>query len=173
MAPADCCYGATDLALAQDPRDAADRLRALLPVHYALASSPLSRCLQLAQMLGPPPQVDARLSEIDFGDWEMKAFDSLPRAAIDAWAADPFGFRPPGGETAGEMMRRVLGALTALRQRETEALVIVGHGGPLRAIAGHLTGLPRDAWLGLSFDFARATRIDIAGETATIAWSNR
>lgn len=148
-------------------------MRALLPSRYTLASSPATRCLQLAQLLGRAPRIEARLSEIDFGEWELQAFDTLPRTAIDAWAADPFGFRPPGGETANEMALRVLDALRELKQHEEESLVIVGHGGPLRAIAGHLAGLPRNAWLGLSFDYARATRIDIAGGTATIAWSNR
>ncbi|MBK7663027.1 MAG: histidine phosphatase family protein [Sterolibacteriaceae bacterium] len=173
VAPVGVCYGATDLGLAADPRDAADRLRALLPARYTLASSPASRCLQLARLLDPKPLVDARLTEIDFGDWEMQAFEALPRTAIDAWAADPFGFRPPGGETADEMARRVLDGLNDLCMREHEALVIVGHGGPLRVIAGQLTGLPRIDWLGCRFDYARTTRIDIVAGSARTVWRDR
>ena len=103
----------------------------------------------------------------------MQAFEALPRTAIDAWAADPFGFRPPGGETADEMARRVLDALNDLCMREHEAQVIVGHGGPLRVIAGHLAGLPRGDWLGIPFDYARTTRIDIVAGSARIVWSDR
>ena len=164
IAPAGICYGATDLALADDPRDAAERLRALLPARYTLASSPATRCLQLAQQLGPTPRIDARLAEIDFGEWEMQAFDTLPRAAIDAWAADPFGFRPPGGETANEMTQRVLDALTDLMTARKRG---AGHRRPRRAAArdcrSPVAGLPRSAWLATPFDYARATRIDIAG----------
>lgn len=173
IAPAGTCYGATDLALAQDPRSAADRLRELLPARYTLVSSPSTRCLQLAQLLGPTPQVDNRLREMDFGDWEMQSFDRLPRSAIDAWAADPFGFRPPGGETAAEMASRVLNALQDLDSRGHAALVIVAHGGPLRVIAGQLAAMPRSDWLALSFDFGRATRIDIVAGKASIVWRDR
>jgi alpha-ribazole phosphatase len=173
IAPAGTCYGASDLALATDPREAADRLRALLPARFTLASSPATRCLQLAQLLGSTPEVDARLREMDFGDWEMQSFDRLPRNAIDAWAADPFGFRPPGGETAEEMAGRVLDALQDLGLREHAALVIVAHGGPLRVIAGQLAGVPRSDWLALSFDFARATRIDIVEGSASIVCRDR
>lgn len=161
------------MALAADPRDAADRLRALLPANYALACSPASRCLRLAQLLAPMPHVDARLAEIDFGAWEMRAFEALPRTAIDDWAADPFGFRPPGGETAGEMAQRVLAALEALLHSETPALVILSHAGPLRAIAGTLLGLSATDWIGLQFEYGCVTRIDVNGTGGRIAWLNR
>lgn len=145
----------------------------MLPARYTLVSSPATRCLKLAQLLGPAPRVDDRLREMDFGDWEMQDFDRLPRSAIDAWAADPFGFRPPGGETAEEMASRVLNALQDLNLREHAALVIIAHGGPLRVIAGQLAGVPRSDWLALSFDFGRATRIDIVEGTARIVWRDR
>ena len=103
----------------------------------------------------------------------MQSFAALPRTDIDAWAADPFGFRPPSGETADEMADRVLNALNDLSMREHEALVIVGHGGPLRVIAGHLAGLPRGDWLAIPFDYARTTRIDMVAGSARIVWSNR
>lgn len=110
---------------------------------------------------------------MDFGEWEMQSFDRLPRSAIDAWAADPFGFRPPGGETAEEMANRVLDALQDLRSHDQAALVIVAHGGPLRVIAGQLAGMPRSDWLALPFDFGRATRIDIVNGSANIVWHDR
>ncbi len=103
----------------------------------------------------------------------MQSFDRLARSAIDAWAADPFGFRPPGGETAEEMANRVLDALQDLRSHEPAALVIVAHGGPLRVIAGQLTGAPRSDWLARAFDFARATRIDIVDGSASVVWRDR
>lgn len=71
------------------------------------------------------------------------------------------------------MASRVLDALNELCAREHEALVIVGHCGPLRVIAGQLTGLPRSEWLGLPFDYARTTRIDIVAGSARILWSDR
>lgn len=148
------CYGRSDMALAEDPARLAERLRAQLPADLAIVSSPSSRCLRLAEALGPC-QTDARLMEIDFGEWELARYDDIPRSLIDAWAAAPLHFRPPGGETAAEMATR---AIAAANDWMTHAgalpLLIVSHGGPLRAIAGHVRQLAASVWLTLPFRHA-------------------
>jgi len=144
------CYGASDLPLAEDPRIAALRLGALLPARFALLSSPAQRCLALARGLGEP-EIEPRLGEIDFGAWELRRWDQIDRSMIDAWAADPIDYRPPGGESVRDMSRRAIDALTHWRGSVAGALVIVAHGGPLRAIAGTLLGLPAERWLTLDF----------------------
>jgi alpha-ribazole phosphatase len=100
----------------------------------------------------------------------------LPKciSAIDAWADDPFGFRAPGGESSSEMATRVLAWLAELQSAAPAVpVVVVAHGGPLRAIAGHLLGLPREHWLALDFAFAHSTRIDIEDWGTTLKWFNR
>lgn len=142
--PPGVCYGRTDVALAAPPDMMAATLRACLPESFGLLSSPLRRCAELARMLHPTPRFDARLQEIDFGDWEMQRYDDLPRADIDRWAADMWGFRPPGGESAGDMAQRV-GAVWAEHGHDVQ--VVVAHGGPLKVIAGRLLHLPQTDWL--------------------------
>ena len=44
-------------------------------------------------------RLDARLVELDFGSWEMHHWDTIPRAQIDAWAADVALYRPGDGES--------------------------------------------------------------------------
>jgi alpha-ribazole phosphatase len=124
-------------------------------------------------MLHVAPRIEPRLREIDFGAWEMLAYDHLPRESIDAWAADPLEFRPPQGETASEMRSRVRSATEDILARGHEAVVVVAHGGPLRAMAGVLLGLASRDWLNMRFDFGSSTRIDIASSAATLVWSNR
>lgn len=148
------CYGRSDVALAADPAVAAASLRAQLPEDLLIVSSPSSRCLRLAQTLGPT-EIDARLMEIDFGEWEMRHYDLIDRSLIDAWAAEPLHFRPPGGETAAEMaMRATTAAQHWIRQAKAQALLIVSHGGPLRAIAGHFRQQAPDEWLAQHFAYA-------------------
>lgn len=174
MAIADgICYGATDVALAEDPADCAYRLRALLPASYRLVSSPAQRCLRLAELLHAAPEVDARLLELDFGDWEMQAFADIARGDIDAWAADPLDFRPPGGENVAEMRMRVIAALHDLRTAAHDVVVVIAHGGPLRVITGALLGLPADEWTRMRFEFGCATRIDVDRNAARLAWHDR
>lgn len=144
------CYGQSDVALAAPVATLAARLRHQLPAEFTLLSSPLSRCRLLAEALGTP-RLDARLMEIDFGDWEMRAWDAIGREQIDAWAADPLGFREHGGESVMMMAGRALAALEDALHDSTGALVIVSHGGPLRALCGHLQGLPAQDWSRLDF----------------------
>ncbi len=183
------CYGQTDIGLADCPAAAADRLRPLLPDSFALHASPLARARLLAEALGTP-RLDDRLKEIHFGDWEGRSFTDIG-SAIDDWAADPLGFRAPGGESPREMAARVLawleeatgnGGQTPISPISTEigvcppfpeAVVVVAHGGPLRAIAGHVLGMPPERWIGLDFGCGQVTRIDVESWGVMLKWFNR
>lgn len=175
------CYGRSDLPLAEPAAVAAGRLRGELPAGLPVVSSPARRCLELAQALhaGEPTggsgwvRRDPRLWEVDFGDWEGQAWDAIDRAALDAWAADPFGFAPPGGESPAAMAARVVAFADSLdRARD---LVVVGHHGPLRVLIAHLLGLPLTASLQLHLDFARHARLDLpsGARHASLRWLNR
>ncbi|MDG3065857.1 alpha-ribazole phosphatase family protein [Thauera mechernichensis] len=167
------CYGQTDLGLAECPATVAERLRPLLPETFALHTSPLARARLLAEALGTPRE-DDRLKEIHFGDWEGRSFADIG-SAIDDWAADPLGFRAPGGESPREMAARVLTWLEEVTGAGNgeDGLVVVAHGGPLRAIAGHLLGMPPERWIGLDFGCGQVTRIDVERWGVVLKWFNR
>ncbi len=166
------CYGQSDIGLAESALEVANRLKALLPDAYTVYASPLIRARLLAEALGTPT-LDERLKEIHFGEWEGRSFASIG-SAIDDWAADPLGFRAPGGESAREMTARVLHWLSDLQlSAPTDAVVVVAHGGPLRAIAGHLLGLPPERWLGLDFGCGQVTRLDLESWGVALRWFNR
>ncbi|MFA9440010.1 alpha-ribazole phosphatase family protein [Uliginosibacterium sp. sgz301328] len=159
------CYGRLDISVAEHPAVTAERLRPLLPADCTLITSPLSRCRRLAEALGTP-EVDARLAEMDFGEWEGRLFDDIAREDIDAWAASPLDFRPPGGETAREMAERVIAALDDLRQRPEADVVVVTHGGPMRVMAAVLLGewkSEHGAWLARRFGFGEVVRFAVDG----------
>lgn len=157
------CYGATDLPLADDPALAAAALRPLLPTDVPLFASPLERCRRLADLLHPAPIIDARIREIDFGHWEMQPWDSLDRALLDAWAADPFRFVPPGGEAVAALRARVAAFLAGL---PNEA-VLVAHAGVIKVCAAELAG--EENWFGLRFDYGAVSLI----EDGRFVWRNR
>lgn len=162
MAPG-TCYGATDLPLADDPAIHAAALQTLLPAGVPVYSSPLVRARLLAEALHPAPLFDDRLREIDFGDWEMQAWDDLDRALLDAWAADPFHFVPPGGEAVASLRARVVDFLAGL---PGEA-VLVAHAGVIKVCAAERAG--EADWFGLRFDYATVSLI----EDGRFVWKNR
>ncbi len=134
------CYGRTDLSVApaEQARLLTD-LPAQLPQGAPLFASPLQRCTILAEELAPllnspPPTLDPRLAEMDFGRWEMQAWNDIHRADIDAWAADVVEYRPGGGESVHQIAQRVLSFWQDLCQQALPAAIIVAHAGTLRLL---------------------------------------
>lgn len=138
------CYGRSDVAVrAQDClRIAADLLgQGGWPQGAPVFSSPSQRCRALALRLHAAPVFDARLMEMDFGLWEMRAWDDIPRQEVDAWAADTVHYRPGGGESAEQMAHRIMAFLSDLHERAGPEAVIVGHGGSLRLLSAWQAGM--------------------------------
>ncbi|KQQ42417.1 phosphoglycerate mutase [Duganella sp. Leaf126] len=140
------CYGRTDLAVAAHHLEqAVAALLPVLPAGVPLFSSPLQRCAALALRLTPAPVFDARLVEMDFGSWEMHAWDSIARASVDAWAADLANYRPGGGESVLQMAERVATFYADLQRQlagdgAAEAIVVC-HAGTMRLLAARHAGL--------------------------------
>jgi alpha-ribazole phosphatase len=160
------CYGRSDLPLECDPAGDVAAVASLLPAGAPLYSSPLERCQRFAAALCAAPHIDARLTEIDFGVWELRRWDAIDRAALDAWADDPLGYAGHGGESVATLQARVADLLAELRRDHTTA-VLVTHAGVIKAAVAQLLELPSQEWLALSFAYASVTRIDApAGRVA-------
>ncbi len=130
------CYGRLDVPL--DPRaDLAGLAARLAGFAGSVVTSPSLRCRQTAAALGATPRVDVRLLELDFGDWEGRPWDDVPRAELDRWAADPLGFAAPGGESGAALVARVRAFHADLVGAGYDC-VVVSHGGPLRVLSALL-----------------------------------
>ena len=155
------CYGRLDMAAdAVATAASAEALAAALPASVQLAHhSPLQRCAQLARALqalrpGLALHADARLQELDFGDWEGRAWDAIGRAPVDAWTADFASHRPGGGESLAVMLQRVAAALAAARAASAGSgndVLWITHAGVARCVQWLLrhgsATLPRaDQW---------------------------
>lgn len=151
------CYGQLDVE-AENPAATAERLRAELPPGLPVWSSPLQRCRTLAEALHPVPQIDARLMELNFGAWEGRPWDAVPRAELDAWAADIDGYAPPGGESPRQLQQRVLAFVDEL---PTGAHLLVTHAGVIRALLAAAAGETLAAALNRPApDYGSLTRLD-------------
>jgi len=144
LVDAGICYGSTDLevAPAQLERTLAT-LAPQLPAGLPVYASPLSRCAGLAARLSDTPIFDARLMEMDFGSWEMRAWDDIARADIDAWAADLPNYRPGGAESVLEMAMRIAAFHADLQRQlgDDGEAIIVCHAGAMRLLSACHAGL--------------------------------
>ena len=143
------CYGASDVPVRAD--DLAHVHAALaaqgLPGDLAVLASPLQRCARLAEQLAPGRVTfDARLAEMDFGAWEGRAWSDIPRADVDAWAADLLHYRPGGADNVLDVARRVQACLADLRaELRAQALpgaLVVCHAGTIRLLTALHGGAP-------------------------------
>lgn len=145
--------------------DSSTDVSAPFPANLPLFSSPLQRCAQFAQRLArqlntQPVIHDARLAELNFGAWEMRAWDDIGAAALAAWAADPLQHAPPDGESVAELQRRVLAFLAELQATGTSAAMLVTHAGVMKVIHGHARQLPPEIWMQTRFAHGELVIID-------------
>ena len=132
------CYGRLDLDLADSFLVEARIALAALGKMTAIYSSPLSRCMRLAEFIaerhGLSVMEEPRLIEMDFGQWEGLPWSDLPREELDAWAEDFMHARPHGGESVAMLRERVLSAFDDIsKARPLDAVLCVTHSGVIRA----------------------------------------
>lgn len=134
--PEGVCYGRADLPLGGDFAAAAEAILPGLQEVSRVVTSPLSRCSRLAEWIARArdlePETDMRIAEMDFGSWEQVPWDAVPRAELDAWAADFHGARPHGGESVAMLAARVEAALDETPATDPPALWVT-HAGVKRA----------------------------------------
>lgn len=147
--PAGVCYGRSDVPLrpsfADEAHSVRQRLQLLLEGRspWAVYSSPLSRSLRLARYCGYSPQLDERLLELNFGQWELQRFEDIRDPQLERWYADYLHVAPTEGESFVTQVARVgyfLEELRALKQRLTPGtyeLLAFAHGGVLAAARVH------------------------------------
>lgn len=136
--------GQSDVPMNDSGRDqaaaAADHLRG---VHAAaIYCSDLVRCRQTAEIIGSvvgvAPTVAVELRERSFGRIEGLTRDEAAARFPESWEQrrrDSPAWVPPGGESLGEMWKRILTFTEDLwRRHQGQTFVIAGHGGPLKAI---------------------------------------
>jgi broad specificity phosphatase PhoE len=128
-----------------------------------VVSSPARRASETVAAWDLPVEVDERLAERSFGEWEGRLWTELwPRvpaevlASPEAYAA----FTPPGGEPYDTVAVRVRDALHDLTAEPGRRVLAGTHAGPLRLAVGAALGLPPAVALTLGAGFARAAVLE-------------
>ena len=137
--------GQADIDLSELGRAQADALRPVIEEvgHCRAVSSDLARVQDTANRIGAKtPRLTQDLREIDVGDWTGRAIDDIRAEDEDAYQGWRAGTSaPPGGETWSNFVDRVTGVIEAERLTDCQNLLIVCHGGVIRAILQRYIGL--------------------------------
>lgn len=131
------CYGQKDVELLESyPEEllaVKEQIKDLeFDAHY---SSPLSRAKTLAtDLFEDAVTVDDRLMELNFGDWEGKAWDEIKDPFLDKWMDDFVNKKCSNGESFVMLHERVVQFLEDLKKLEHKHIAIVTHGGVIRTL---------------------------------------
>ena len=159
------CYGQLDVDC-EDPGICAKRIKPLLPENIPVFSSPLRRARRLAEALSANVQIDERLREIHFGEWEEKPWSEIDCHELNAWAEDLLHFVPPGGESVAALQARALDFVVTLN---LPCAAVVTHAGIMRALLGHWQQMPVEDWAQLQFGFGELVSLDIDRKKFSLA----
>lgn len=154
--------GRADPELDEVGRQQATQIAAAIGTPGRVISSPLNRCRQTAEVIAPP-DIEERLVELDYGDFDLKPLSEIPAETWAAWRAD-VDFRPPGGETLVELGERVFAVLDELAaEAATENVVLVTHVLPIKACLAWVLGVGMEVSWRSFVAQASITRITVSG----------
>ncbi len=137
--------GQADVGLSDLGEGQADALRTTIEAtgHCRTVSSDLERVRETARRIGAQtPRFTEDLREIDVGDWTGRGIDEIraeDEAAYQGWRGGRSA--PPGGEAWPDFVDRVKGVIEEERRVPCQNLLVVCHGGVIRAILQYYVGL--------------------------------
>lgn len=138
--------GQADINLSETGRAQARALSAtiLSLTPDQVLTSDLKRASETTELLGfQQAALSPRLREIDVGEWtgqSIKDLSALNGGLYRRWRAGTY--TPPGGESWNDFVARSSATVTEALQRGAERLLVVCHGGVIRALLQHLIDLP-------------------------------
>ncbi len=145
-------------------------------------SSPLKRALVTAETINNAFEepVDLRvfdeLAEMDFGRWEGRSFRELRKEEAELymnWRHDPVRVTPPGGEPFEHICERVSRVLEEIQATGMTRILVVSHGGILRACIMKLLSLDSSVIWKLRLDNCAISIVDMLNYTAAlVSWND-
>jgi alpha-ribazole phosphatase len=160
------CYGQSDVGI-REPYDAVfASIVAELPDDAVLYSSPLQRCAILAKHIEkekgiPIVAQEAKLKEMHFGDWELKAWNDIPREVLDPWMNDFVNVAVPNGESFIDLDQRVWEFLEKKLEKSNEKpLILVTHSGVIRSVLCRINNIPLQEAFATPLDYGVVVKVE-------------
>ncbi len=138
--PEGFCYGQSDVPLKESFESEAAQVAIELKSFQfdAVYTSVSSRCTRLAAVCGFGNAVlEPRLMELNFGEWELQAFDDIQDPHLQRWFDDYINVPTSGGESFMQQIARVGQFIDQLKQEGIERALLFTHGGSIRAAYIH------------------------------------
>jgi probable phosphoglycerate mutase len=145
----------------------ADALRGERPVRVFTSSLQRARetATMVARAAGVDVEVDDRLIELDYGDWDERPIGDVSSDDWARWRRDP-DFAPPGGESLRQVSARVADFCAARLPRDAGLVVAVSHVSPIKAAVIWALQADESASFRMHLSLASITRVAARGPLA-------
>lgn len=159
------CYGQSDVRLKKSFKQESDAVFEKIPTEIStLYSSPLSRCTELAEKiasrLGIKVNIDPRLMELNFGEWELKKWNDLNQEKLNHWMNHYEFEKCPGGESYQDLHNRCLAFLNSLRSFNQKPIVVITHSGFIKTALAIIQQKEIHETIGLSFNYGEVVSVN-------------
>src|SRR6266496_436961 len=164
--------GSTDLPLSAAGRRQAAAVAPLVRSRnpQVCFCSPMLRCVQTAEIVLKNSSMQrgllSGLREVDFGGWENLSFDEIQKCdpeRLKRWAAFDRQFSFPDGERLGDFLVRVRLVARQILSAPHQTILVVTHGGVIRALLCHFLGLHPRRYVLFDVRPASLALIDVFG----------
>jgi alpha-ribazole phosphatase len=162
--PKGICYGKSDVEL-NDTAEAeitktVKKLSEFCDIEKSkIWSSPASRCVTLARKIRDDFELDERLWEMNFGDWEMQAWNNIKREDSDPWMMDFVNIKTPNGESFKELSERANEFLDEMITQNQEQIILVNHSATIRTIICRALDLDLKNAFRMEIDYGSISKI--------------
>jgi alpha-ribazole phosphatase len=161
--PNKLCYGQSEIPLEENFTIDFDWIKDHLKLseNTLYFSSPFRRCTKLAAFLSDDTyQIDERISELNFGAWEMKAWSEIPAQEMNPWMEDFVSYRIPNGENFIDLQNRAVSFYEDLTAQDSEDIVISTHAGVIRSLIAYVLDFPLENAFNLQIDYSSITKLN-------------
>jgi len=155
------CYGQSDLGITHTFESETTEIHKQIPIQEIseIYCSPLQRCKTLAKTFDIPIIYDSRLKELDFGDWELKAWNDIHTSEITPWMEDFVNVQVPNGESYVNLQERVLAFYNSLNHASKKRILIIAHAGPMRALLSHIRNIALKDSFSIKINYGEVIKI--------------
>jgi len=174
--------GSSDIPLGENAAEEIARLASVIAEYRPTATfcSPMQRAVRTADMLAERTMIGAihvteDLREVDFGRWEGLSFDEIAEndsELVKRWSIWSPEFTFPDGEAIADFLGRTGSNAEKLASCPEETILVVAHGGVVRAMLCHLLGLPTKHYLLFDVKPARLATLDLFPEGGVLTGLN-
>ena len=170
------CYGQADIEISGTEEELNSIKNKLTNTKKAIYyTSPLKRCLKLAEYLGNSKFIsDRRIMEINFGDWELKKWTLIEDQEIfQNWRNNFVEVSCPNGESFLDLYQRSIEFFEEIIKKDHQEVAIVTHAGVIRCILSYILEIPLKKVPNLQIDYGGVSKIKILDYVTKVEYINK